>query len=139
MTFKYWDDKHWKATVRDEDHIELNVPGNTYVFNKHDFLELAHNINMIAENLFEKEEWFVHDSNIINRRTGEQLIGVNDDCLKLNELTEEINELKEDNQKRFKHMDNFFETLIQFSKRDLTDVERASFNCLCKELGVDLE
>ena len=44
--------------------------------------------------MFEKEDWFVHDGNIINRVTGEQLIGVIEDCWKLNELTEEIKELQ---------------------------------------------
>lgn len=92
MTFEKWDNETWKVTVRDEEHIELTIPGMVCVFNKHDFLELQHNINMI--DLFEKEDWFVHDGNIINRVTGEQLIGVTEDCWKLNELTEEINELQ---------------------------------------------
>ena len=92
MTFERWNDETWKVTVRDEDHIELTVPGSVCIFNKHDFLELQHNINII--DLFEKEDWFVHDGNIINRVTGEQLIGVTEDCWKLNELTEEIKELQ---------------------------------------------
>ena len=92
MTFEHWNNKTWKATVRDDEHIELTTPAGVCVFNKHDFLEFQHNINLI--DLFEKEDWFVHDGNIINRVTGEQLIGVIEDCWKLNELTEEIKELQ---------------------------------------------
>lgn len=54
MTFEKWDNETWKVTVRDEEHIELTIPGSVCVFNKHDFLELQHNINMI--DLFEKED-----------------------------------------------------------------------------------
>ena len=92
MTFEHWDDETWKVTVRDDEHIELTTPGTVCIFNKHDFLQLQQNINLI--DLFEKEEWYVHDDNIVNRVTGEQLIGVAEYCGKLNELTEEINELQ---------------------------------------------
>lgn len=88
MAFEKWGKEHWKVTCEDDNFV-LHAPGTRYVFNEHDFLELHSNIEMIAENLFEKEVYFVHDGNIINRETGEQLIGVIEDCWKINQLHEE--------------------------------------------------
>ena len=53
MTFEEWDDKHWTVKCRDNKHYELEAPGCTYVFNKHDFLQLFRNINAVADNIFE--------------------------------------------------------------------------------------
>ena len=73
MTFEEWDDKHWTVKCRDNKHYELEAPGCTYVFNKHDFLQLFRNINAVADNIFEKEVYYIHDDGIYNRETGEQL------------------------------------------------------------------
>jgi len=92
-----WSKDDWKVTVEDEKYIVLHGPGVDYMFDKHDFLQFQINVNAI--DLFEKEEWFIHDDTIISRSTGEQLIGVIDDCAKLNELHDENQKLQEENQK----------------------------------------
>ena len=52
------------------------------------------NLGHVAESCFDGDEWYIHDSFIVNRRTGEQLIGIVDECFKFNELTEKIKELE---------------------------------------------
>lgn len=86
MVFEEWDNRKWKVTCKDDDTYVLHAPSVSYVFNRHDFIELQQRINRV--DLFEKRVWFVHDDTIINRRTGEQLVGVMEDCEKLNELYE---------------------------------------------------
>lgn len=98
MTFEEWDDKHWTVKCRDNKHYELEAPGCTYVFNKHDFLQLFRNINAVADNLFEKEVYYIHDGDVFNRETGEQLLGVIDDCEKLNEQDTKIKDLIKENE-----------------------------------------
>lgn len=100
----FWGKDDWKVTVEDEKHIVLHGPGVDYIFDKHDFLQLQKNVNAI--DLFEKEEWVIHDDTIISRSTGEQLIGVIDDCAKLNELhkeKEQYKSLAKDYQKTVRH------------------------------------
>ena len=97
MGFEDWNEEHWKVTQYEGYNgvrFELHAPSVNYVFNKQDFLEFVRRINTVAENIYEKETWFVHDGTIINRETGEQLIGVMDDCYKINELTEKIQEIE---------------------------------------------
>ena len=104
MTFEEWDDKHWTVKCRDNKHYELEAPGCTYVFNKHDFLQLFRNINAVADNLFEKEVYYIHDDGIYNRETGEQLLGVIDDCEKLNEQDTKIKDLIKENEQLKKEL-----------------------------------
>ena len=92
-----WSKDDWKVTVEDEKYIVLHGPGVDYMFDKHDFLQLQKNINAI--DLTEKDEWVIRDYTIISRSTGEILIGLIDDCAKLNELHDENQKLQEENQK----------------------------------------
>lgn len=98
MLFEEWDDEKWKVLVRKgfggSKSYHLKGPSTTFVFNEHDFLQLHRNISSIAENIHEKEPYFIHDGTIINREIGTQLLGIVDDCEELNRLYKENNELK---------------------------------------------
>ena len=65
-----------------------------YYFNEHDLLQLHHNISAVAEHIFDKEVYYVHDNAVFNRETGEQLSGVIEDCEELNRLYNENKKLK---------------------------------------------
>ena len=96
MSFEKWDNDSWKVNVRDLDGekcYDLKAPGVTYVFNEHDLLQLANNINTVAEHIYDKEFYYIHDGNIF-KRTGGQLLGVIEDCEELNSLYKENQELK---------------------------------------------
>ena len=96
MTFEEWNNEHWKAKYNQKNNTcELKAPGTTYIFTKHDFLQLAHNINSVAEHIYDKEVYYIHDGDVFNRETGEQLLGVIDDCEKLNEQHKQIKQLEE--------------------------------------------
>lgn len=92
MSFERWDNDHWTVKCRDDDHYILHAPGTDYVFNKHDFLELQRKINEI--DVLEKVDWFVDGDILVNRRTGETLIGLSQICLELSELSDENKELR---------------------------------------------
>lgn len=96
MTFEKWDNDNWKVTCRDGDEkeYELKAPSTRYIFNEHDFLQLCRNINAVAEHIYDKEVYYIHDDNIFNRETGEQLLGVIEDCMKLNEQDKKIKDLE---------------------------------------------
>lgn len=94
MRFEEWDDQDWKVEVRelkDKKEYVLKAPGVNYIFTKNDFLQLTHNINAIAEHIYDKEFYYIHDNDIF-LRTGGQLLGVIGDC-------EELNRLHKENQK----------------------------------------
>ncbi|MBQ6220141.1 MAG: hypothetical protein IJH63_10385 [Methanobrevibacter sp.] len=95
MVFEEWNNDTWKVQCINKDEYTLKTPSSTCVFNKHDFIELYRNLGYVAESCFDGDEWYIHDSFIVNRRTGEQLIGIVDECFKFNELTEKIKELEE--------------------------------------------
>lgn len=100
MLFEDWDDEKWKVLVKKgfkgNKSYHLKGPSTTFVFNEHDFLQLHRNISSIAENIHEKEPYFIHDGTIINREIGTQLLSVVDDCEELNRLYKENKALKEE-------------------------------------------
>ena len=138
MGFEEWDDEDWKVTEWMNNQFALKAPGTRYIFNKHDLLQLYHNISLIAENIFEKEEWFVHDGTIINRETGEQLIGVTEDCYKLNELSEENKQLKQFKKEVFDVIDKNIKEDEHFYKMSYEDYLNGRIEAL-KELKEELE
>lgn len=93
MLFKEWDDEKWKVLVRKgfngSKSYHLKGPSTTFVFNEYDFLQLYRNIRGVAENIHEKEPYFIQDGTIINREIGTQLISIVDDCDELNRLYKE--------------------------------------------------
>lgn len=135
MGFEDWDDKHWKVTQYEGyngDMFELHAPSVNYVFTKKDFLEFVHRINTVAENIYCKDTWFVHDDTIINRETGEQLIGAVEDCYKINELTNKIEELT-----RYKER---VTAVINDEYVSQPNTVWETYICnLAKKLGVDLK
>lgn len=52
MTFEEWNDNHWKVTEWIGGQYALEAPDCKYIFNKHDLLELYHNIREVAEPLY---------------------------------------------------------------------------------------
>lgn len=109
LTFKDWDDDHWKVRVRDgydgEKRYDLKAPSVTYTFGEHDFLQLAHNINVIAEHIHDKEFYYIHDGNIF-KRNGGQLLGVIEDCEELNMLYKQNGKLQQQTIEKQKHIVN---------------------------------
>lgn len=91
-------------------------------------------ITCIQDNGFD-----IRDGNIINRSTGEQLIGVTEDCWKLNELTKQIEQLKDEldsanNEIEYCHM--IIETLV--ADAGVGDYNDLLNNCdkdILKEMG----
>lgn len=99
MSFEEWGKDHWKVQVR-EGHdgkpcYDLKAPSVTYVFKEKDFLQLANNINAIAEHIYDKEFYYIHDGDIF-LRSGGQLLGVIGDCEELNRLYKENQQLKQE-------------------------------------------
>ena len=89
MSFEEWSKDHWKVTKLINGQYALHAPGTKYIFNEHDFLQLYRNIRGVAENIHEKEPYFIHDGTIINREIGTRLLSIVDDCDELNRLYKE--------------------------------------------------
>lgn len=96
-----WGKTHWKVEVREKydntNQYLLEAPTTTYVFTEKDFLELASNINAVAEHIFDDEYYYVRGRSVF-KKDGEQLDGVIGDCTELNRLYNEIKQLKEENE-----------------------------------------
>lgn len=82
---KEWNDKYWKIQVYN-DTYHLRTPNTTFIFNREDFLELYRNISAVAEEIYTKDTYYIHDNQVYNRETGEQFIGAIDDCEEMNRL-----------------------------------------------------
>lgn len=95
MSFEEWDDNDWKVIRWIGNQYALKVPGMKYIFNEHDLLQLAHNINSVVEHIYDKEYYYIHDGDIF-RRDGGQLLGVIEDCEELNRLYKENQQLKQE-------------------------------------------
>ena len=91
---KEWNDNDWKVQVH-KDKYYLRAPNTTFVFNRPDFLELYRNISAVAEEIYTKDTYYIHDDQIYNRETGEQLIGIIGDCEEMNRLHTENQKLQE--------------------------------------------
>lgn len=94
MSFEEWDNNHWKVTKDINGQYALHAPGVKYIFNEHDLLQLHHNISVVAEHIFDKEVYYIHDNAVFNRETGEQFFDVIEDCEELNGLYNENKKLK---------------------------------------------
>lgn len=94
MSFEEWDNDTWKIQAHN-DRYYLKAPGVQYGFTRHDFLELHHRINIIAETISTKDTYYIHDNQVHNRETGEQYIGTIGDCEEMNRLHKENLKLKE--------------------------------------------
>lgn len=94
MSFEEWSKDHWKVTKWMNGQYALQAPGTKYIFNEHDLLQLQQNISAVAEHIYDKEVYYIHDDDVFNRETGEQLFGVIGDCEELNRLYKENKKLK---------------------------------------------
>ena len=94
MSFEEWGNDHWKVTKWINGQYALHAPGTKYIFNEHDLLQLQQNISAVAEHIYDKEVYYIHDDDVFNRETGEQLFGVIGDCEELNRLYKENKKLK---------------------------------------------
>lgn len=93
MGFDEWGDEDFKVELYTENQYILKTKGTRFVFNTHDFMELYNRISGVAEHIFDKEVYYIHDGNIHNRETGQQFLGVVDDCEELNRLYDKYNKI----------------------------------------------
>lgn len=124
MSFEEWNNNHWKVTKGMNGQYALHTPGAQYIFNEHDLLQLYHNISAAAEHIFDKEVYYIHDNDVFNRETGQQLAGVIEDC-------EELNRLYNENKK--------LETLIKEAyENERTDLGRSVLKQLANNLEIEV-
>lgn len=140
MVFEDWSNNHWKVNVRDgfdgEKCYDLNTPSVNYSFNEHDFLQLAHNINSIAEHIYDKKYYYIHDGDIF-RRDGGQLLGVIEDCEELNRLYDENTNLYAE---LYAEKTNTAEVVNKYAKQFKRHSAEFSFMVdLAEDLGVDVK
>ena len=126
MTFEEWQDKDWRVSKWMNDQYALHAPSCNYIFNKHDLLQLYHNIGAVAEHLYDQEFYYIHDGNIF-MRTGEQLFGVIEDCEELNRLYEENQKLKKERRDFLTNLDYLEQAIIHVQAEflDNKDVQKA--------------
>lgn len=152
MLFEEWDDEKWKVLVKKgfkgNKSYHLKGPSTTFVFNEHDFLQLHRNISSIAENIHEKEPYFIHDGTIINREIGTQLIDVVDDCEELNRLYKEnkvfrkqLGNMSMNYQGIIVHRDVFEEVLHELNSLNGLEIDdvKLDYSELIEKLGKSID
>lgn len=139
MSFEEWGKDHWKVRVRevnDEKRYDLKAPRVTYVFNEKDFLQLAHNIDAIAEHIYDKEFYYIHDGDIF-LRSGGQLFGVIGDCEELNRLYKENQQLKQSYKEILRDLEvaTFDKELLQKKNEQLKQFQEQVASIIESKMG----